>query len=221
MTADNPNLTDVRDMYSVHEAFRRGLHDARNQVTAVSEADTERALRLADYLGELLWLLHVHHDSEDELLYPLLLERAPEHQELFSRMDAQHRSVISGLEAAQRAAERFGTSGSASDGKALADACESLLETLAPHLSEEEDEVLPIAARVISPEEWGALPGHALSQYTGTRVWLPFGLAIEALPDDLLEGMREYLPPPVAAMWFGGGSDAFAQEMAAIRQGAA
>jgi hemerythrin-like domain-containing protein len=218
MTADNPNLTDVRDMYSVHEAFRRGLGDARSQVTAVGEGDTERARYLADYLSELLWLLHVHHESEDELLYPLLSARAPEHQELFSRMDAQHRAVTSSLETAQRAAERFGTTGSVSDGKALVAACESLLETLAPHLGEEEDEVLPIAARVISPEEWGALPGHALSQYTGTRVWLPFGLAIEAMPEDLLEGMREHLPPPVAAMWFGGGSDAFAQEMAVIRQ---
>jgi hemerythrin-like domain-containing protein len=217
MTADDPNLTDVRDMYSVHEAFRRGLGDARSQLAAVSEGDTERALRLADYLGELLWLLHVHHDGEDELLYPLLSERAPEHQELFSRMDAQHLAVTSSLEAAQSAAESFGTTGSVSDGDALAAACESLLGALAPHLSEEEDEVLPITARVISPEEWGALPGHAFSQYAGTRVWLPFGLAIEAMPDDLLEGMREHLPPPMAAMWFGGGSDAFAQEMAVIR----
>ena len=122
---------------------------------------------------------------------------------------------------ARRAAERFGESGSIADGQALADACESLLELLAPHLSEEEIEVLPVVARVISPAEWGALPEHAFAQYSGTRIWLPFGLAIEAMPEDLLEGMREHLPPPVAAMWFGGGSDAFANEMAVIRQGAA
>ena len=67
MTTENANLTDVRDMYSVHEAFRRGLRDAPGQLAAAHDGDTERASRLADYLGELLWLLHVHHGSEDEL----------------------------------------------------------------------------------------------------------------------------------------------------------
>ena len=217
MTTENTNLTDVRDMYSVHEAFRRGLHDAPGQLAAAHDGDTERASRLADYLGELLWLLHVHHGSEDELLYPLLCERAAEHQELFSRMDAQHVAVTSSLEAAQHAAKRFGETGSAADGRALAEACESLLETLDVHLSQEEDEVLPIAARVVSPAEWGALPAHALSQYPGKRVWLPFGLAIEAMPADLLAAMSAELPPPVSEMWFGGGSDAFRAEMAVIR----
>jgi hemerythrin-like domain-containing protein len=217
MTTENANLTDVRDMYSVHEGFRRGLRDAPGQLASVRAGDTERALRLADYLGELLWLLHAHHSSEDELLYPLLCERAPEHQELFSRMDAQHVAVTSSLEAAQHAAKRFGESGSVADGRALAEACASLLETLDVHLHEEEDEVLPIAARFVSPAEWGALPAHALSQYPGTRVWLPFGLAIEAMPADLLAAMSAELPPPVSEMWFGAGSDAFVAEMAAIR----
>ena len=79
-------------------------------------------------------------------------------RQLFSRMDAQHVAVTSSLEAAQHAAKRFGETGSAADGRALAEACESLLETLDVHLSQEEDEVLPIAARVVSPAEWGALP---------------------------------------------------------------
>ena len=217
MTTENANLTDVRDMYSVHEGFRRGLRDAPGQLAGTHDGDTERASRLADYLGELLWLLHAHHGSEDELLYPLLCERAPEHRELLSRMDAQHVAVASSIEAAQHAVKRFGETGSAADGRALAEACASLLEILDVHLNQEEVEVLPIAARVVSPTEWGALPGHALSQYPGTRVWLPFGLAIEAMPADLLEAMRAELPPPVSDMWFGGGSDAFLSEMAVIR----
>jgi hypothetical protein len=208
-------------MYSVHEAFRRGLGDAPGQLASVRDGDAKRALLLADYLGELLWLLHAHHAGEDELLYPLLVARAPEHRELFSRMDAQHLAMTSGLEAAQHAASRFGTSGSLVDGRALALACGSLLDGLSPHLSQEEEEVLPIAARLISPPEWGALPGHAFSLYTGTRMWMPFGLAIEAMPADLLAGMRTHLPPPMSEMWFGGGSDAFVAEMAAVRGGAA
>jgi hypothetical protein len=221
MAVDNSNLTDVRDMYSVHEGFRRGLGDAPSQLASVRDGETARARRLADYLGELLWLLHVHHGSEDELLYPLLRARVPEQRELFALMDAQHTALAPDLERAEHAARRFGETGSVADGQALAAACTSLLETLDVHLSQEEEEILPIVARHISTAEWGALPAHALSLYSGTRLWLPFGLAIEAMPADLLEEMSTQLPTPVAEMWFGGGSDAFAAEMAAIREGAA
>jgi hypothetical protein len=47
MTTENANLTDVRDMYSVHETFRRGLRDAPGQLAAARDGDTERASRLA------------------------------------------------------------------------------------------------------------------------------------------------------------------------------
>ena len=218
MPTENRVPTDTRDMFSVHEAFRRGLGDARGQLAAISDGDTERARHFAAYLDELLWLLYVHHAGEDELLYPLLAERVPEQHGLFSRMEGQHVAATAGLEASRRAAKDFGESGSVADGRVLADACDALLATLVGHLEEEELEVVPLASRFISPPEWGALPQHAFSVYAGTRIWLPFGLAVEAMPDDLMQGLLTHAPP-IAGMWMGGGSDTFAAEMAAIRGG--
>ncbi|HMK95947.1 MAG TPA: hemerythrin domain-containing protein [Acidimicrobiales bacterium] len=217
--AEDEALIDTSDMYAVHNAFRRALGDAPAQVTAVSDGDGERARRLADYLGDVLWLLHAHHAGEDELLYPLLEERAPEHLELFARMEAQHASVSTSLGSATMAVERFGTSASLADGQAAAAECASLLATVDEHLTEEEKEVLPIAARAISAPEWGALPAHALSHYRGERLWLPFGLVLEEMPDDMRNNVLAKLPPPVLSMWTGGGSDAFAKEMGYIRGG--
>ncbi len=211
--------TDTRDMVGIHNTFRRALGDAPAQIRAVPEGDPDRALQLGDYLSEVLWLLEVHHEGEDELLYPLLEQRAPEHLELFRQMGAQHASVHTSLEAAKTAAKQFGASGSAADGQAAAAACQALLAATEDHLSEEEEMVLPIAARVISPPEWGAMPAHALSQYRGDRVWLPFGLAFESMPEDIQQSLLAHLPPPAIAMWSGGGSDAFAKEMAQIRGG--
>jgi hemerythrin-like domain-containing protein len=216
---DDQVLIDTRDMNAVHGAFRRAFGDATGQLASVPDRDEERARQLADYLVEVLWLLHAHHAGEDELLYPLLAERAPEHQELFSRMDAQHSAMLSNIEEARHATEHFGASGTASDGRAAARAYGSLLAVMDKHLTEEEDEVLPIAARVITPPEWGALPAHALQHYSGQRVWLPFGLVLEAMPEDVRENLLSHVPPPVSGMWFGGGADAFAKEMAAVRGG--
>ncbi len=221
MSGDNQIQTDTRDMLAVHNAFKRALEEAPSQLASVGDGDAQRASYLADYLGEVLWLLDAHHTGEDELLYPLLLERAPEERELFSRMAAEHAAVHSSLQATESAAERFGRSGSAVDGQALASACQSLREALVEHLDQEEKDVLPIAARCVSPPEWGALPADTLSHYSGTRVWLPFGLVLEAMPVDVREDLLAHVPPLVSQMWFGGGSDAFAKEMAVIRGGGA
>jgi hemerythrin-like domain-containing protein len=215
--ADEPVLTDTSDMVAIHDTFRRAFGDAPGQVASVSDGDQERARQVADYLGEVCWLLHVHHEGEDQLLYPLLKERAPEHMELFVQMESQHAAVATSLERASGAIERFGASGSAVDGKEAADACQAVLAATADHLIKEEQDVLPIAGRVISPPEWGALPAHALSAYHGDRIWLPFGLAYESMSSAMQESLLSHLPPPVLDMWTGGGADAFAAEMAVIR----
>jgi len=218
MSADGQVLIDTRDMVAVHDAFKRALGDAPSQLALVDDGDTLRAGRVVDYLAELLWLLHAHHDAEDELLYPILSERVPEERELFSRMDAQHASLSTSIRAVESAADRFKTSGSIVDGRDCADACDLLRGALGEHLDEEENEVLPIAAQCVTPVEWGALPAHAISHYHGTRIWLPFGLVLEAMPDDVREDLLAHVPPPVSQMWFGGGSTAFANEMAFVRE---
>ncbi|HXW81407.1 MAG TPA: hemerythrin domain-containing protein [Acidimicrobiales bacterium] len=217
--SDSQALIDTRDMVGIHNTFRRALGDAPAQIRAVPDGDHARAEQLGSYLGEVLWLLQAHHEGEDELLYPLLEQRVPEEAELFQRMEAQHASVHVSLEAAKAAAGQFRATGSLADGELAADACQALLAATDGHLSEEEQLVLPLAARAISPPEWGAMPAHALSQYRGDRVWLPFGLAFESMPKDIQDTMLAHLPPPVVAMWSGGGSDAFANEMAQIRAG--
>jgi hemerythrin-like domain-containing protein len=216
LPVDDTQLTDVSDMAYMHRAFRRGLAEARGQMAFINDGDTARAAHFADYIRTLLWLLHAHHAGEDELLYPLLVERVPEQAELFARMDAQHASVESNLHAATEAATAYGDSGSAADAEVLADACEALLALLGTHLTEEEVEVLPVAARTITPDEWAKLPGHVLMAYRGDRIWLPFGLATEAFPQPIRDAIVSG-PSPIGPIWLGGGSAAFANEMRLIR----
>ena len=68
------------------------------QVASVKDGDADRAAKIASYLGEVLWFFHAHHSGEDELLYPLLLERAAEASEIFSRMESQHGAAAIAIE---------------------------------------------------------------------------------------------------------------------------
>ena len=208
--------TDVRDMFAVHEAFRRGLREAGPQIAAI-DGDSERAARFAAYLGDLLWLLHTHHEGEDQLLYPLLVERVSEQRGLFEEMDAQHRGVTDALSACLHASSSYGENASTTNADALCEACDTLGDTLEGHLDQEEVDILPLAQVWITPEEWGQLPGHAIRSYQGLRLWMPLGLATEAMPDDLRAAIESHFPPPVANMWFGGGADSFSAEMELIR----
>jgi hemerythrin-like domain-containing protein len=201
MSDDQFIQTDVRDMYSVHEAFRRGLREAGPQIAAVN-GDAEGVARFSAYLCDLLELLHAHHDGEDELLYPLLVERVPSERALFDEMDTQHRGVTDAVNACLRANSSYAESVSIEDGNALREACDALGAALEGHLNQEETDILPLAQVWITPEEWGQLP---------------LGLAIEAMPDDLRSRVASHLPPPVASMWFGGGADSFSTEMELIR----
>jgi hypothetical protein len=215
-TADAP-LLDTRDMVGLHLALSNGLTTAIDAIPTIPDGDVIRARRLADFIVEVLWLIHAHHDGEDALLYPLLSERVPDSEALFSRMEGQHEAVAEGVATATRANGAFAMSASTSDGLALTEALCALRDATDEHVTDEEVSVLPVAAQWISPEEWGALPGHALATYRGDRMWLPLGLVFEAMPDDLRSMVLEHMPPPVIGMWTGGGSEAFAAEMQAIR----
>jgi hemerythrin-like domain-containing protein len=220
MVAKNVQKTDVDDMADVHQCFRRGLGEARSQLGYIDDGDADRAGFFADYMSELLWLLHAHHEGEDELLYPRLVERAPSESELWARMDEQHSAVAARLESANEATADYRASARRHEAEVLADQCESLWGVLSPHLSQEEVEVLPIAADYITPEEWGQLPQHALMHYSGDRLWLPFGLATEAFPAEKRDGIVA-AAPPLNAMWNGGGSQAFTDHMRMIRDSSA
>jgi hemerythrin-like domain-containing protein len=211
-------LTDTRDMLGVHRALEGALATASGAAAAASDGDTERSAQIGSFLDEVFWIVHIHHDGEDELLYPLLVERAPEHGELFQKMADQHDRIGEQVNRAEAASKVYSASARAGDAAELVEALEELNAGLGEHLAIEEEEVLPIAARKITPPEWGALAAHAISSYRGTRLWLPLGLVIEAMPPDIGGSLMEHMPPPITDMWTGGGSQAYAAEMASLRQ---
>lgn len=216
MPSSGTNELGTGGMVSVHNALRRALDDTTAQLTAVPDGPQE-AQRYLNYLNEVLWLAGAHHDTEDELLAPLLKRRARQHDAALTLITAQHHAVSSCLETAEEAAEQFATAASPDAKKALVNACQALYEILDEHFAAEEQQVLPVAAEVLTPAEWGAMSVTMLEKYAGTRPWLPFGLVYEAMPPELQEQLLAQVPAPVSDMWRSRGADAFASEMAAIR----
>ncbi len=206
---------DTRDMLAVHAVFRSALGPAADVVASARGDDDRRAL-LRNYYDNIVSFLEVHHEGEQELVFPLLLERRPQDAAVVTRMVGQHEAVVDATDAARRALERWGTEGDdAADGAAAA--LGELGAQLTDHLDEEEAVILPLAADCLTLEEWGALPGHGLRNFGGDKVWLILGLIRENMDDAQRQAMLDHMPPPARDMWEHMGEAAFGELIVQVR----
>lgn len=209
--------TDTSDMLLPHNMLRAALGDANRAIQGANPSDRERVLSVAGFYDNVLRFLSAHHGAEDALLWPKLHARAPEHASLLDRMEGQHANIAKADQAAASALDAWSKAPQASTGDALVEALGQLLTVLDEHLREEEREILPIASRTISPEEWGEISGHAVRTFDGDKPWLVLGLVLEQMTVEQREITFGHLPPPALAMWTEHGSDAFTAFVADFR----
>jgi hypothetical protein len=206
---------DTSDMVAVHKALRGALGAGPSRVRGVDDSDAERRALIADYYDNVLWFLDVHHNGEEQLVFPLLRERNPAARAIVDSMESQHHDVVELL--ANAGASRNAWAGGDTAAQAtLADQLEALHDATIAHLDQEEAQLLPLCGDTLTMEEWGALPGHALSQYRGDKVWLVLGLIMEQRTPDEQARMLSSMPPPVAQMWQDMGSAAFSELAATV-----
>lgn len=200
-TSTEAGAADVRDMAIIHETFRRSYAESALLVRAQPAPSADRVAFLADHIGFSLEMLHHHHESEDELLYPILLQRAPDQAESIQAIDSEHDAIGVALDQARAACAAWRAAPSAETGEALAAALESLNTTTQPHLDHEENVIVPLAARVVSKQEWEAVGAHSRSAIPKDRMPIAFGMICEPLSPADAAYMRSHLPGPVRLLY--------------------
>jgi hemerythrin-like domain-containing protein len=219
MTDTGPPPPDTTEMLAVHNVFRHAMRSAPALVGGVAEGDTERARLVAGYYDEMLTLLALHHDGEDVLVWPKLLERAPDQAELVRTAESQHQVIHEPLAQAQTALKAWEATPDGRSGAGLVDALGELETGLVAHLDNEEETVLPLIGEHLTIQEWGELPGHAMRNYPGERIWLVLGLVRENMTQAQRDMMLAQMPPPAVEMWTSKGEAAFNAYMGQVRGG--
>lgn len=166
---------DTSDMLAVHAALRRGFGGAAALLQTVEPGDDDRAALVASYFGNLLALLQAHHEAEDLLLWPRLLERVPDAMPVL-HVAAQHVGLDPVVEAVERRLADWAGAPTAVRARSLGTAFTALARALGRHLDDEETQVLPLAAEHLTEDEWAELPAHAIAAFAGDRPWLVLGL---------------------------------------------
>ncbi len=199
-TASTVQLADVRDMFVVHRAFRREFRLIPELVRAVAPGDTDRAAVLARHARMVLLGLHLHHTGEDEILWPLLLQRCPPDAEVVHRMEAQHEQVEHLVELLGPALDRWEVEARPAVAEEVARTVEALQAVLAEHLAEEEREILPLAERHVTQAEWSRLGEHGKGQMALRDLPLLFGALLEECDAEEREMMLHVVPLPVRVL---------------------
>ncbi|MET9202973.1 hemerythrin domain-containing protein [Gordonia sp. NPDC003585] len=149
-------------MYVVHHAFRRDLADfaACAPRTPVDDLDTWGAL--AERWAMFSEMLHHHHTGEDETLWPLLLGRSSDaEQVVLYAMEAEHEVIDPLLALCTAGFLRMATDDPEFGGDEgvraeLSDALARTRDVLSAHLAHEEGEAIAIVQRHMTPAEWSA-----------------------------------------------------------------
>ena len=194
MTATNP--IDVRDMAIVHRTFRRVYDESARLVRANPTPSAARVAFLADHIDFGVGMLHHHHESEDELLYPVLIAKVPEQAGHTEEVEHEHQLVAGAIDAVSTACSAWRQRPAAETGEALAAALDSLNAQLQPHLDDEERDIVPLAAVTLTQEEWEAVGEHSRSQIPRDKMAIAFGMLLEPLDDSDRAYMKATLPAP-------------------------
>src|SRR6516164_9577505 len=188
---------DVRDMAIVHRTFRNAYEESARLVRAAPSPSPGRVTFLADHIDFGIAALHHHHEGQDELLYPKLIQRVPEQAPMTEQVEHEHLAIKTALEAASAACSAWRQQPSAETGEALAAALDHLNAVVQPHLDDEEQKVVPLAAVTLTQQEWDAMGKSGARRIPRKKRAIAFGMMLDALDDEERAYMLKTVPAPM------------------------
>jgi hypothetical protein len=192
---------DVRDMAIVHRTFRNVYEESARLVRAAPTPSPGRVTFLADHIDFALAALHHHHEDEDELLYPRLIERVPQQAPMTEHVEHEHLLIKTALDAASAACAAWRERPSAGTGEALAAALDHLNTAVQPHLDDEEQKVVPLAAVTFTQQEWDEMGERGAAWIPRNKRGIAFGMILEPLDEADRAFMMRSLPAPVRLLY--------------------
>lgn len=207
---------DTHEMVLIHRVIRREIgrlpklfRDAAN--------DGARAKVVGAHAHEMLDFLHTHHHGEDEMLFPILRERAELDPALMDRMDAQHAQVDHAVTVVSAELPAWTASADPTAGERMASQLEAAMPSLIEHLAEEEEKILPIVSVTVTQKEWNALGKHGMSAIPITRRLVMLGHITEETDDTERRTFMQVIPAPVRLIYKLIGQRQFVRDTAVIR----
>lgn len=190
-------MIDTREMNVVHLVFRREFWQLPRLVRGVMAGDGARAEAVARHADFMLRWLSSHHGAEDMALWPVLAGRVPD--QVAALMTEQHQAAHDEIQAIAPLLTRWRNDADVVAREQLAERLDALHVLLMNHLDAEEEQLLPLAAEMLSAEEWKHFQTVGRSGRTAD-VPLTLGLLRYDADPQLFKTMMAEMSPPVRAV---------------------
>jgi len=200
---------DTSGMILVHRIFRWLYRELPQLVREVEPGDTARSAVVGRYAHLDFFALHMHHETEDVVLWDRLATREPACTLHVGQMRAQHAEVAVRLARIEPQLEPWVVTADPGLRDAFATDIEALRDLLSAHLGQEEDDILPVAAEVMSQQEWDFMEEHTRATLMAHRkelgkdvMSLQVGLLIASVPEaEREEWVRANVPAPIRLLY--------------------
>jgi hemerythrin-like domain-containing protein len=192
---------DSWGMAWVHQVYRREFHLLISLVRGVADGDKDRAALVAEHIADIATSLHEHHLAEDEVLWPLLLQRATPEAEVVHRMEKQHDALHVLLQQLAELTPRWREHPSTALRDELGDLVARTSAVIDEHLDDEEVHVMPLINKHITQDEWMTFERRGHESIPQEKALLFLGLGLQdATPHERTQFLGG-LPPEVLQMW--------------------
>lgn len=151
-------MTALQKIHEEHRSISAVLHALKQLARDAQDARVKPEFHvfhaMLHYIDE--YPEQLHHPKEDEVLFPLVAGRAPQAQKLIDGLRAEHKEGARLIRELERAVVLFEDSWPAG-ARAFLDAVDAYAEFHWRHMRKEEQELLPLAERHFSPQDWKAV----------------------------------------------------------------
>jgi hemerythrin-like domain-containing protein len=171
-------ITVASEMIAVHNALRREYGSMPLLVKSVADDDAVRAGVVADHIALMGTFMALHHAGEDDILWPLVRERAPQ-STVIAAAEADHSGLAEHAHVVAALAEAWRSDPSAMNRAALHVELIALERALLQHLGHEESDALPLLARTITEEEFGTLRAYVRDGLTTEQRTIVLGMILD------------------------------------------
>ena len=141
----------------LHNEHCRVFRTLHRLVQGVADGDRGGAAEVARRLAAAVAALRRHTTSQDEIVWPAVLDRAPADSVLVLCAEEQHERIDRLLTRAQARTAAFVGAAAAIERARLTAALDALSEVLEEHAAQEESQLLPVAERALTAAEWSTL----------------------------------------------------------------
>ena len=164
--AKGNTIQALRIIEDEHRSLAAVLHGLLHMVREIRDHGAKPSF---ETFGAMVYYIDTvperfHHPKEDRYLFRLLRKRHPQASVLLDQLEEQHRIGAHKIRTLEQTLSRY-QSGGDDEFAHFAAAVDDYADFHWKHMSDEENEVLPLARKYLTPEDWSVIDaaflGHA------------------------------------------------------------